>query len=148
MQRSDSEKTRPGARLWPVLYAVPPLAWAGVIFWLSSIPSSGYAGTSHYFDWLPWYSYFIHGGLYFVLGGLTVRLLYRVKVRFPWLTAAQLAVLIVTLYGLSDEYHQTFVAGRDFSLLDLTADFLGASCAAAAWAVWSRAWSGWRARRA
>ena len=132
------------------LYTVPPLVWAGVIFWLSSVPASGYAGKSHYFAWLPLYSYFIHGGLYFILGGLTVRLLYlyRVKVRFPWLAAALLTVAIVTLYGLSDEYHQTFVAGRDFSLLDLLADFLGASCAVAGWVVWDRVWSRWRAQHA
>lgn len=149
MQRSGSNDT-PGqrTRLWPVLYAVPPIAWAGVIFWLSSVPASGYEGASRYLAWLPWRSYFVHGGLYFILCVLTLRLLYRAKARLPWLTAEQGAVLISTLYGLSDEYHQTFVAGRDFSPLDLLADFLGASVAAAAWPVWGRALSSWRARRA
>ncbi len=149
MQHSDSNDTPGlGTRLWPILYAVPPLAWAGVIFWLSSRTAEQLAGTSQTTSWLPWASYFVHGGLYFILGGLTARLLYRIKARLPWLAAAQGAVFIATLYGLSDEYHQTFVDGRDFSLLDLLADFLGASFATAAWVVWQRAWSGLWARRA
>ncbi len=32
---------------------------------------------------------------------------------------------IVFLYGLSDEYHQSFVVGRDSSIMDVLADFIG-----------------------
>lgn len=148
MQHSDNNTPSAWARLWPISYAIPPVAWAGVIFLLSSVPASGYEDASRYLAWLPWRSYFVHGGLYFILGGLTLRLLHRARFRLGWLTAAQSAVLIATSYGLSDEYHQTYVDGRDFSLLDLLADLLGACAAAGAWAAWGRIRSDWRAKRA
>jgi VanZ family protein len=40
--------------------------------------------------------------------------------------AAIWAVVAASLYGMSDEWHQTFVAGRDASLDDWIADTLGA----------------------
>lgn len=38
-----------------------------------------------------------------------------------------LALLFASLYGLSDEFHQTFVAGRGASLWDVGIDSLGAA---------------------
>lgn len=36
-----------------------------------------------------------------------------------------LAIIVSLLYGLSDEFHQTFVPNRGFEMLDLLADFIG-----------------------
>lgn len=47
-----------------------------------------------------------------------------------------LAVLLASLYGLSDEFHQSFVPGRSATLFDVGIDALGAAlavCLAAAW---------------
>lgn len=41
--------------------------------------------------------------------------------------AAAAAVVAAALYGLSDEFHQTFVPGRAFELTDLLADSAGAA---------------------
>jgi len=38
-----------------------------------------------------------------------------------------ISIFLAVLYGLSDEFHQSFVPGRECSLLDLLADFLGAA---------------------
>ena len=42
-----------------------------------------------------------------------------------------ISIFLAVLYGLSDEFHQSFVPGRECSLLDLLADFLGAAFGAA-----------------
>lgn len=44
-----------------------------------------------------------------------------------------LGVILATVYGVSDEFHQTFVPGREFSWLDMAANGAGASVAAALW---------------
>jgi VanZ family protein len=38
-----------------------------------------------------------------------------------------LAVIFGTLYGISDEFHQSFVPGRDVSGFDVFIDFLGSA---------------------
>ncbi len=52
--------------------------------------------------------------------------------RRPVLTVA-LVVLFCAAYGLSDEFHQSFVPGRTPSAWDLAADTLGAVLVSAAW---------------
>ena len=44
-----------------------------------------------------------------------------------------LAIILTCLYGLTDEYHQSFVAGRDASVFDALVDTLGASLAVTLW---------------
>ncbi|MBN2251052.1 MAG: VanZ family protein [Candidatus Altiarchaeota archaeon] len=44
--------------------------------------------------------------------------------------AVWLAIIAATIYGLTDEIHQSFVPNRDCSIIDLSADFLGASIGA------------------
>jgi VanZ family protein len=52
-------------------------------------------------------------------------------------TAAALAVAIATAYGISDEVHQSFVAGRSATVFDVGVDFVGA--VAGVW-IGSRRW--------
>ncbi|MFV0437640.1 MAG: VanZ family protein [Desulfopila sp.] len=63
----------------------------------------------------------------------------HVPQRVSWLT-----VIVCLVYGLSDEWHQSFVPGRDVSGADVVADLLGAIVAAGLWLCWRR----WRARLA
>ena len=47
------------------------------------------------------------------------------------------AVAISSLYGVTDEYHQLFVPGRSFDVLDMLADALGSVVGASAMGAWS-----------
>jgi VanZ family protein len=94
--------------------------WAGIIFALSSIPSLAS-------PFAPFYDFALrklaHIGVYAVLMVLLFRALqgHTDNKRHALLLAALLAVL----YALSDEWHQTFVAGRYGSFRDVWIDILG-----------------------
>lgn len=70
--------------------------------------------------------YVAHGVAYAVLGGLYVRALAAGRLSNMRWSLVPLAVLLGALYGLSDEFHQSFIPGRHASVSDLVADTLGA----------------------
>ena len=90
---------------------LPVVAWAGLIFGLSSIPdlstAEGALGEV--------LSYGAHAVEYAIFGALLVRALDARVVAF----AAGVA------YGITDEIHQSFVPGRQSSALDLLVDAVG-----------------------
>jgi VanZ family protein len=63
--------------------------------------------------------------------------------RWVWLAA-----VLALLYGLTDEYHQTFVPGRSASLKDIITDGVGAMGAALAWFYLATHWAKlpWRSK--
>ena len=90
---------------------LPVVAWAGLIFVLSSIPDLGTGlGT-----WDLVLRKIAHAAEYAVLGFLLLRALGR--------ESAALAVGIA--YAASDELHQHFVPGRQGSPLDVLLDSVG-----------------------
>ena len=118
-------------------YWGPVCAYAGLIFYLSS--------QSHPEEQLPSFVVLlsdkvIHVIEYAVLGALVHRGFYwgaDVSWR-PW--AVLLAVLCTSLYGVSDEIHQSFVPFRESSWLDWLADTVGAGIGAAAMARLATLW--------
>ncbi|MGC8876262.1 VanZ family protein [Thermus sp.] len=90
-------------------FALLALLWMGALWWLSDRPAPG-AGLPHPWDKLA------HFLAYALLGALWRRGLSRFA----------LAFLLSALYGVVDEWHQSFVPGREAFGLDLVADFLGA----------------------
>ena len=94
----------------PVSLWLPVVAWAGVIFALSSIPSlSTDLGT-----WDLVLRKLAHLVEYAILGLLLARAL-------P--AAAALAVGVA--YAATDEFHQTFVEGRSGTIVDVGVDAVG-----------------------
>ncbi len=90
---------------------LPVVAWAGLIFALSSIPDLGTGlGT-----WDLVLRKLAHAAEFAVLGFLLLRALGR--------EAVALAVGIA--YAASDELHQHFVPGRHGSVLDVLLDSVG-----------------------
>jgi len=106
---------------------MPVCAYAGLIFYVSSQP--------HPEDDLPSFvlsfsDKVLHVVEYAVLGGLCYRAL-RWGTNESWgHRALPLAVLFASLYGISDEIHQSFVPFRDSSWLDWVADTIGAAIGA------------------
>jgi VanZ family protein len=90
---------------------IPVVAWAAVIFTVSSVPSldSG-LGT-----WDTVLRKLAHVGEYGILGGL----LYRAVRREP------AAIVLGSLYAVTDEVHQSFVTGRHGSPVDWLIDTAG-----------------------
>lgn len=98
----------------------PLLFWVFLIFGLSSIPNispgriklpSGSDKIIHYFEY-----------------SILALLFYRGLVYDRWNVGGLVAVVVVMAgagVALMDEFYQSFVPGRDCSLLDLVADFSG-----------------------
>ena len=102
------------------------LAWCAVIFSLSA--QSGLLGPG-LFDIVPFIDKIGHFVLYAVLGFLAVAAFRNESWPFLRTHAVLLAVVFASLYGISDEWHQSFVPGRQTDILDWLADTLGAVAA-------------------
>jgi hypothetical protein len=90
---------------------LPVVAWAALIFTLSAIPGLGTGlGT-----WDLVLRKLAHATEYAVLGVLLLRATGRMSVAF----------VLGTLYAVTDELHQSFVAGRHASPLDVAIDAAG-----------------------
>jgi VanZ family protein len=70
----------------------------------------------------------LHALAYGVLGVLSVRAFHGGLGRLRWIPTLSALALTVG-YGAFDEFHQSFVAGREADLWDLAADALGAGLA-------------------
>jgi VanZ family protein len=104
-----------------VRFQLPAIAWAICIFLLSSIPGSKLPAITHFVN-----DKILHATEYFVFGSLIYRALEprKDKNKFSWVRLI-IPVGIIIVFGLSDEYHQSFVAGRTEDLLDAVADTIG-----------------------
>jgi VanZ family protein len=110
------------------------LAWMALIFALSSVSEPGVPS-----GWtMPG-----HAALYAVLGALAAEAL---RADRDATRVLALAVLLSSLYGMSDEIHQAFVPGRMPELVDWAVDTLGATVGAGA-LLWARSTAARRLRR-
>jgi VanZ family protein len=106
------------AWLWPCLLAA-------AIFAASSRSQIAGAGA------FPGIDKVVHFLIYGLLATLTVRIR-------PGRGFAILAVLAASLFGVSDEWHQSFTPGRSVELADWAADTSGAALAVFLYVRWSR----------
>ncbi|SCX81135.1 VanZ family protein [Thiohalorhabdus denitrificans] len=134
-----NEETPPaaGAARWVSAW----LVWA-VVIGLSShlpgetLPAQPFEGADKV----------LHIGAYLVLGVLGVGAVARLRPHWPRPVVGSVALVVGALFGALDEYHQSFVAGRDRSMEDWVADLLGLAVAVivarAARGGLARAWFG------
>jgi VanZ family protein len=103
-------------RLW-----LPVVAWAMLIFALSSVPDLG-TGLG---GWDLVLRKLAHAAEYAVLGALLLRATARPGIAF----------VLGSVYAVSDELHQAFVPGRAGSPLDVALDTVGVAVGILLWQV-------------
>ncbi len=125
----------PPPRWWLALYwLLPAIAYAALIFWLSSLPNPLPHLSGRLNDKL------LHLVEYAAFAAVATWSLSHL-VALP--RAARWAALVGSLYGATDELHQRFVPRRSADLADWVADTLGAVLGALlAWLILRR----WRVR--
>lgn len=99
-----------------VRYWLPVLVWAGMIFYLSSMPLTGGPGSIRLSDKL------LHSIEFFSLSFILFRAFSNSNCKKG---AYFFAILLTILYSCSDELHQLFVPGRVCDIIDLLFDSLG-----------------------
>ncbi len=107
--------------LFCILVWLPTVAYCGLIFYLSSqeIPVK--------VSLFPMQDKAIHVIEYGLLSVLFFISLSKSMPAYNIKIVAVLAIAFSGLYGISDEIHQYFVPGRESSIGDVTADFIGAA---------------------
>jgi VanZ family protein len=108
---------------------LPAVVWMGVIFYLSSRTGESLNSLlplfhllfpqMQSFNWGHFFAYFFLSCTYY-WGFLPRASGWKIKV---------LVVLLCGLYGISDEYHQSFVPGRTPDGMDIRNDMIGAALA-------------------
>ena len=126
-------KTNPLSPLVRSAHWLPAAAWMGGIFYLSQ--QSAPLGATGSAAW----STVAHLGLYIGLAPLLLWALARsAGPRTPGWALATVAFALTVLYGVSDELHQTFVAGRTASEADLGLDAAGATIGVTLVLLWDK----------
>ncbi len=106
----------------------PLVAWMLVIFAASSRPRVPFQEDVP--DWIS------HPVVYLVLAVLAARAFAKAS-HLEWGVAASVLVFCVA-YGISDEWHQSFVPGRHADPWDVVKAGIGALAGLAAYQAWTR----------
>ncbi|MFH1638037.1 MAG: VanZ family protein [Candidatus Woesearchaeota archaeon] len=101
-----------------ISYIFPVVFYMAFIFYMSSLAGTSMGGPA-LFNIDKAY----HIVEYFVLSLLLLRLMLHHNVKNPYLYA----ILLASMYGITDEFHQLFVPGRHFNIYDILANVIGAS---------------------
>lgn len=110
-------------------YWFPPVVWALIIFTFSSFSTPS---TSIIY----WQDFIVKKTAHMLEYGIFALLLYRALRAYEMdeTKAVILAILFAGIYGLTDEFHQSFTPGREPRIRDVAFDTIGASLAMlAAW---------------
>ncbi|MFH1776863.1 MAG: VanZ family protein [Candidatus Omnitrophota bacterium] len=105
-----------------IIYWLPVLAYAALIFFLSSRPRMPEVIS------LPFMDKFAHFIEYAIFSLLIARALKGTKNNWRF-NLKIIAIIFAIFYAFFDEVHQSFVPGREMDSLDLLCDGLGATAA-------------------
>ena len=91
-----------------------------LIYYSSAIPGENIPKID-----IPNIDKLLHFVEYFILGALLVRAFSNSSDKVNFKLILLLSVLIASIYGLLDEFHQSFVPGRSPDIFDLFSDIIG-----------------------
>jgi len=110
--------------LQTIRYWLPVFFVLSVIFYLSSLPPTEIPQID-----FPYIDKIVHLLIYCALGfAISRALTASVRNYVSWeeyRSRIFASILLATLYGVSDELHQSYVPGRSVEFLDLVADAIG-----------------------
>ncbi len=121
---ATSRRTR--ALLW-----LPVLVWAGVIFAFSATPNLRFAQAADV-------DFVVRKAGHMIVFGVLAVLIWRALESSTVGRAMMWSWLLTVAYAATDEFHQSFTAGRHPSPVDVGIDSLGALLLLAALALWLR----------
>ena len=104
-------------------YCVWVLMYMGMIFYLSHQSAMPIEVP----EWVFYFDKVVHGLIFGVLGFLFLRAWLQGKWHTVTWKSVMAAILFTILYGITDEYHQSFIPGRTPDYQDLIADGIGAA---------------------
>ena len=107
---------------------LPPLLWAGVILFVTSVPGSVVPRQLSPYDKIA------HFAMYGLFAVLLSRDIAQVTTRSR---AALIAVAVAIAFGAADEFHQRFIPGRASDIADWRTDSVGAAGGALIFALYS-----------
>jgi len=97
----------------------PVILYSGIIFYVSSIPNVTTPLQKIYFDKI------LHVLEYLPFGFLVARGIHGTKLSISGRMLVIGVGMATIMFGASDEYHQSFVAGRNSGIPDLIGDTIG-----------------------
>jgi hypothetical protein len=120
-------------KVTPVLRMVPMVAAMGTIFFLSHQSGDNLPDLS-----LPGTDKLAHLAVYSLLAGTVLFSFCEELKSHHHRTVMFMTIVICVLYGITDEFHQSFIPGRFVSILDIVADCAGAVTACVLWEWWRK----------
>jgi VanZ family protein len=102
-----------------IKFWIPVLLWMGVIFYFSCLPGKDIPSL------FPFQDVLFHIIVYTALACLFYRALKNTYTQLGLLKLIFFTVAFGFIYGLSDEFHQSFVPGRSACAFDLFIDTIG-----------------------
>ena len=116
-QRNQKVIKRIGIILW---FWTPVVLWMALVYYSSSIHGEDIPKID-----IPNIDKLFHLVEYFILGALLVRAFANSSDRANFKLILLFSILIASIYGVLDEFHQRFVSGRSPEIFDIVSDILG-----------------------
>ena len=131
---AEAARFRAGRSLTRVLVWLPVVAWAGFIFVLSATPNLRFVESASL-------DFIVRKAGHMAAFGMLALLIWGALSYSQVRRAALVSLGLTVAYAASDEFHQSFTAGRHPSPIDVGIDSIGAALALLALTAGLRFWS-------